>query len=212
MGAGGHAKVIIDIIERRKLLLKENLKILGLYDDKSDQDYLFGYPILGNIEQVPKNEDENNYNYIISIGDNKDRYKVYSMLTLDDILYYTVIHPQSIIANSVKIGYGTIVVGGAVINPDAVVGNHSIINTGSTVGHDVVVEDFVHIAPGVNLAGNAFIRKFAFVGANCVILPGVSVGENSIIGAGSVVTKDIPPYCKAVGSPAKIISYEIKND
>jgi len=55
------------------------------------------------------------------------------------------------------------------------------------------------------------IGEWAWIGAHCVIVPGVTVGEHSVIGAGSIVTKDIPPYCVAVGTPAKVIK-EIEKD
>lgn len=50
--------------------------------------------------------------------------------------------------------------------------------------------------------GSVIIDEYAFVGMNCVILPGVRIGRGAIIGAGSVVTKDIPPYTIAFGIPA----------
>ena len=49
------------------------------------------------------------------------------------------------------------------------------------------------------------VRKGVTLGANSTIICGVEIGENSFIGAGSVVTKDIPPYALAVGNPAKIV-------
>jgi len=49
------------------------------------------------------------------------------------------------------------------------------------------------------------IKKGSWIGANCIILPGVTVGENSVVGAGSVVTKDIPAKVVAAGNPAKIL-------
>lgn len=51
------------------------------------------------------------------------------------------------------------------------------------------------------------VKKGAWIGANTIILPGVTVGENSVVGAGSVVTKSIPEKCVAAGNPAKIIKY-----
>ena len=51
------------------------------------------------------------------------------------------------------------------------------------------------------------IRDGVWIGANSTILPGVTIGEKSIIGAGSVVTKDIPPFCIALGNPCKPIKY-----
>lgn len=49
------------------------------------------------------------------------------------------------------------------------------------------------------------IGKGCWIGEKVIILPGVNIGEKAIIGAGSVVTKDIPPYCIAVGNPAKVV-------
>lgn len=49
------------------------------------------------------------------------------------------------------------------------------------------------------------IESGAWIGANVIILPGVTIGENSVIGAGSVVTRSIPPYVVACGNPAKIV-------
>jgi acetyltransferase-like isoleucine patch superfamily enzyme len=57
--------------------------------------------------------------------------------------------------------------------------------------------------------GKVIIEEYAFVGMNCVILPGVTIGRASVIGAGSVVTKDIPPYTIAVGAPARPIKERI---
>ncbi|MDT0554155.1 acyltransferase [Urechidicola vernalis] len=54
-------------------------------------------------------------------------------------------------------------------------------------------------------AENTRLESGCWVGAKCVILPGVTIGRNSVIGAGSVVSKSIPPNCIAVGSPAKVI-------
>lgn len=49
------------------------------------------------------------------------------------------------------------------------------------------------------------IREYAWVGAGATILPGVCIGRHAIVGAGSVVTKDVPDYAVAVGNPAKVI-------
>lgn len=51
------------------------------------------------------------------------------------------------------------------------------------------------------------IKDNIWIGMNCVIMPGVTIGENSIIGANSLVTKDIPANCIAAGSPCKVIKY-----
>lgn len=57
---------------------------------------------------------------------------------------------------------------------------------------------------------NTFIGKRCFIGVNSIILPGVNIGNNTIIGSGSVVTKDVPSNVIAVGNPAKIIKRNIE--
>ncbi|MFZ4798391.1 MAG: acyltransferase [Bacteroidia bacterium] len=54
-----------------------------------------------------------------------------------------------------------------------------------------------------------YICDDVWIGANSVILPGVTIGEGVVVGAGSVVTKDIPPYAIVVGNPAKVLKYRI---
>jgi acetyltransferase-like isoleucine patch superfamily enzyme len=55
------------------------------------------------------------------------------------------------------------------------------------------------------LLGRSIINSFSQIGANSTILPDVKIGKNVVIGAGSVVTKNIPDNCMALGVPAKII-------
>lgn len=112
--------------------------------------------------------------------------------------------------------------------PRIVIGNR-VTSTGSlTLGaHDsIIIEDDVMFAANVNLTDgfhgfeNAdepykyqaisriapiVIRRGCWIGQNVVILPGVTIGELSIIGANSVVTKDVPARCIAVGTPARVI-------
>jgi acetyltransferase-like isoleucine patch superfamily enzyme len=74
---------------------------------------------------------------------------------------------------------------------------------------------FSHINPTANefLKKNGYprtikpvlIKKGAVISVGCIIIAGVTIGENSIVGAGSVVTQDIPDYCIAVGNPARVI-------
>ena len=74
---------------------------------------------------------------------------------------------------------------------------------------------FAHINPTANefLKKNGYprtikpvlIKKGAVISVGCIIIAGVTVGENSIVGAGSVVTQNIPDYCVAIGNPARVI-------
>ena len=67
-----------------------------------------------------------------------------------------------------------------------------------TVNHDLKEKTIVKCLP-------VYIKKNAWVGARTIILPGITIGENSVVGAGSVVTKDVPANTIVVGNPAKVI-------
>jgi maltose O-acetyltransferase len=84
-----------------------------------------------------------------------------------------------------------------------------------TIGDDVILAGYDHILAHSYILYDykeegfrpVVIRNGARIGINVTILSGVTIGENSVIGAGAVVTNDIPPNCLAVGVPAKAIKY-----
>ena len=86
------------------------------------------------------------------------------------------------------------------------IGNHVTITNGvSFITHDGGVWVLRDEFPGIDFIRPIIIHDNCFIGMNTIILPGVTIGPNSIIGAGSVVTKSIPPDSIAVGVPARVI-------
>jgi len=69
------------------------------------------------------------------------------------------------------------------------------------IAHDASIKKILGFAK----MGRIDIRENCFIGDSAIILPGVTIGPNSIVGAGSVVTKDVPPHTVAAGNPAKIL-------
>ena len=109
-----------------------------------------------------------------------------------------------------------------VIGPNAVIGNNVKIQNNVSVYEKVVLEDDVFCGPSMvftnvinprshvprkNEYRDTVVKKGASIGANATIVCGHTIGEYALIGAGAVVTKDIPPYALVVGNPAKITGW-----
>lgn len=197
IGAGGHAKVIADIIE------KSGDNLIGFLDDNEVIQNKIIYKdkkVIGTTKNIEKYK---KLYFIIGIGNNKIRKEISQKYKLN---WYTAIHPNSIIANCVRIGEGSTIMAGAIINPYTTIGKHCIINTKSSIDHDNIIEDYVHISPGAVLAGNVTIKNYTWIGAGATIINNISINENNMIGAGAVVIKNIEERSKTyVGIPAKKI-------
>jgi acetyltransferase EpsM len=200
-GASGHAKVIIDILE------KNNIPIDGLFDDNPNILKLQQYSCFGKFDnQIFLNKETE---IIISIGDNRIRRLVSQRLEeyIPGIRFGKAIDKTAVISNNVKIEEGSVVMPGSVINTETTIGKHVIVNTSASIDHDCVIGNFVHISPNATLCGNVIIGELTHIGAGAIVLPNLSVGKNTIVGAGAVVSKSLPDNCTAVGIPAKPIKF-----
>lgn len=202
-GAGGHAKVIIDLIEASNIFT-----IIGIMDNKLSKGSVFcGYPILGLDESLPVILDNFSvFGGLVAIGDNASRQSVVSRILaiVPEFRFVNIIHPSAIISKSVKMGLGNVIMPGAVINTSTEIHNHTIINTSVSVDHDCRVGDFVSLCPSVTLAGNVVIKDHCFLGMCASIAPNCTVGSHSIIGAGSIVLNDVPSQVKSFGIPSRV--------
>lgn len=199
IGAGGHAKVVAEIAE----LL--GWEAISLFDEKWPEiERLEQWPIVGDIDRLIQSI--NDYDaYFVAIGDNKTRKNIIERISQFDIDLANLIHPQAVISQYASIGFGCVVMAGAVINPFSVLRTGVIINTSSTIDHDCVIESYTHISPGANLAGNVSCDQGCWVGIGSSVKQSVKIGSFSIIGAGSTVINDVESNDVVVGTPAKSI-------
>ncbi|MEO1051060.1 MAG: hypothetical protein AAFX87_10550 [Bacteroidota bacterium] len=126
--------------------------------------------------------------------------------------YAALAHRNTSIAMTAKMEHGVILNPGVVLAPFSRLGNLTTINRNASVGHHTKIADFCTLHPGVNVAGHCEISSGVSIGMGANVVDGVSIGENSVIGAGSVVTKDIPPNVVAYGSPAKVVRSMKQNE
>jgi sugar O-acyltransferase (sialic acid O-acetyltransferase NeuD family) len=198
-GASGHANVIIDILEKQN-----KYQIIGIFVDTPEMQgtTVMGYPVLGKIAEF-----YGATKGIVAIGDNYGRSLVVNKIKgiNSDFKFIPAIHPAAIIGKNVEIGDGSVVVAGAIINPNTIIGKHCIINTNSSTDHDCSIGDFSSIAPGVTIGGNAIIGSLSTVSMGANVIQKIKIGDGTLIGAGSTVIRDIPDGVLAYGLPAKVI-------
>lgn len=140
----------------------------------------------------------------------------------------TIIESGSQLGADLDTGYFVVIRSGCKIGDHVRIWSHSTIDPGSVIGNNVrihnhcyiaqntVIEDNVFLGPGVKIANDKYpprfdpqlwepvtIRKGAKIGANVTLCPGIIIGEAALIGAGSVVTHNVPPNEVWVGNPAR---------
>ncbi len=136
-------------------------------------------------------------------------------------------HPDQVNLYGCKIGDECVIGAFVEIRKEVIIGNRVKIQAGAFIPEGVIIEDEVFIGPHVCFTNDIYPRstdsngtilvsnvhgaiptrvcKRASIGANATILCGITIGENALVGAGAVVTRDVPPGAIVVGNPAKVI-------
>jgi UDP-2-acetamido-3-amino-2,3-dideoxy-glucuronate N-acetyltransferase len=136
------------------------------------------------------------------------------------IWHFSHIMPDAVIGENCNIGQNV------VISPKVILGNNVKVQNNVSVYTGVVCEDDVFLGPSCVFTNvinprsfisrkdeflSTVVKKGATIGANATIICGITIGEYAMIGAGSVVTKDVPPYALIVGNPGKQIGWVDKD-
>ncbi len=195
LGAGGHAKVVIEA------LLQSGRKIIGLTDPvQTESSEYFGVKFLGNDDAILHYSINEVVlvNAVGAIPDSNVRCELNERMEEKGFQFTQVIHPSAVIASDVKIAQGAQIMAGVVIQPSVSIGRSCIVNTGVVVEHDCVIHDYCHLAPGVTLSGNVAIGNRTYIGTGTSVIQGISIGQDSIIAAGSIIHKNIPEKTKFI--------------
>ena len=200
LGAGGHARSVYDCLA---LSVGDAIRV-RFYDDRYPElAVLEDQPVVGPLDAAF--EDAAPEEMFVAIGNNPLRFELSRRLESLGRRLLTIRHPRSVLSPRAKLGTGVVAIAGSIVNAGAVVGNGVILNTLSSVGHDCTVHPYAQLASGVNLGGGAEIGFGAFLGLGVKVLPNASVGEWTVVGAGSVVLRDLPPRTLCYGTPARVV-------
>lgn len=201
VGAGNHAKVILDI------LLENGTNVIGLVDKNvSKNTFIYEIPVLGDDEEIFKYNPNDIClaNGIGSTGDLMLRKKVYDFFKEKGYIFTSIVHSFTHISKRSHLSEGVQILPGVVINNDVNIGTNTIINSNSTIEHGCIIGNNVHIAPGCTLCGDVSVGDETHVGTGSSIIQGINIGKRVLIGAGSVVIRNIENNSKVYGVPAKI--------
>ena len=210
-GAAGHAKVIIDLVEK-----EGSHEILGLIDSsKKKGDDLMGYKILGQESDLPDIMANHSIKGgVIAIGDNGLRKKVNDKIlrACPDFNFLSFVHPSASMGKSAEVGIGSVILAGVIVNSDCRIGNHCILNTNSSLDHDSVMNNFSSLAPNSTVGGNVKIGEVSSIALGANIIQNITIGKHALIGAGSVVVEDIKDFSVNYGVPSKFIRNRKKDE
>lgn len=133
----------------------------------------------------------------------------------------TSIWQNVVILKGAKLGSDVNICAQCFIEDDVIVGDRVTVKSGVYLWNGVTLDDDVFVGPNVTFTNDKFPRskiypeKFsptivergASIGGGAVLLPGITIGRGAMVGAGSVVTKSVPPHAIVTGSPARIVGY-----
>ncbi|MGG3560509.1 acetyltransferase [Neobacillus rhizosphaerae] len=205
-GAGGFAREVAHLIEQINAV-DQKWNILGFIDDDPNKTGIMvnDWPILGTFEWF---NDNPNANVVLATGSPKGKQLIVNRLqAFSDLKFPNLFHPSLKMSRFNQLGIGNVICEGSILTTNITVGNFVTINLNCTIGHDVEIQDFATILPSSSVSGNVVIEEGVDLGTSSSIIPHKRIGSWTIVGAGSVVVKDLPENCTAVGIPAKPIKY-----
>ena len=189
IGAGGHARACIEVIESGG-----QYKIAGLVEkDERIDEKKIGYPIIGVDEDLETLRQKYTY-ALVTVGQIKSpktRIKIYKTLKKLEYQLPVVISSSAYLSKYTEIYEGTIIMHGVLLNAGVEIGANCIINNMALVEHDVKIGNHCHIATGAILNGEIQVGEGTFIGSGVITKQSIKIGENCVVGAGCVIKKNL---------------------
>lgn len=205
LGAGTYGETLLTY------LLEAGHEVLGFIDDHPDMEgaKVKGFPVLGKYEDLFNDDFKATIECIIcSIGDNHVRVTYLSELVSQGYEAPNFVHDTVILTEDISMGKGIYILPGSIIMPHVILNDYCIISMGCKIAHHTVLHEGAFVSTGSNIGASIDIGGKTLMGIGCTIMTGVKkIGENAIIGAGSMVIRDVPDQAVVVGNPGRIVKY-----
>ena len=201
LGGGGHAKVLIDLVNT-----SGQFEILGILATQLEiGTKVLNVPVLGGDDLLPELFSKGIKNVCIAIGsvkDNTRRRNLFDKVKQMGFLVPYLLHPQAIISKNVHFSEGVQIMVGVNVQTDSLFKENTIINTGAIIEHDCSIGSHAHICSGAVISGGCTVGDGAFIGAGATVMQGINIGQYVTVAAGAVVVKDVPDGSMVKGVPA----------
>ena len=203
LGAGGHAKVVIEILRAQN-----DIELVGLLDASPllKGKNVLGVPVLGPDESLLELVKQGIGHFFVGLAGARNtapRRREYDFAAGLGMQAVHAIHSSATISESARFGPGVTIMAGAIVNAEASLGADVIVNSGAIVEHDCSIGDHVHIATGARLTGGVRVDAMAHIGAGAVVRQMITIGPGAVVGAGAVVIRDVAPDTVVAGVPAR---------
>jgi len=201
LGGGGHAKVLIDLINTSM-----QFEISGILDTQLEiGTKVLNVSVLGDDDLLSGLYSKGIKNVCIAIGsvkDNARRRILFDKVKQMGFLVPYLLHPQTIISKNVHFSEGVQIMAGVNVQTDSLFKKNTIINTGAIIEHDCSIGSHAHICSGAVISGGCTVGDGAFIGAGATVMQGINIGQYVTVAAGAVVVKDVPDGSMVKGVPA----------
>jgi len=199
IGAGGHAKVVIEILR-----LAGEYEVAGLLDPRGELwgRSVLGVPVLGGDEKLLELRDRGISGVFIgtdSVNDRETRAKLFNHALELGFDVINAVHPRAIVSPSAQVGRGLTMMAAAVVNTSALIGDNVILGTGAVVENECMLGNHVHVDTGAILAAGVRAGHSAYIGAGATVCQGVRIGRNATIAAGVIIAGNVPDRAIAGG-------------
>lgn len=142
---------------------------------------------------------------LVSISDSEQRWKEIQKARQAGLQLINAIHPSTVFLPECSLGENVIIHANCLVGYRAEVDDGVILNTGSQIDHHCKIKRAVTIDPGVVLAGNVLVEEFCSIHTRAAVINKIRIGRNSVVGAGTVVIRDIEANSVVVGVPGRKI-------